>query len=75
MMADDLDAILLPVSRLTVLTPDAGRAALVRERCRARLRQRAPKSRGTLGLALFGSLCALYLAGIALDILRLQGVV
>jgi hypothetical protein len=56
-----------------VLSPDARRAALVRERCRARMR-RAPEPRRMLGPALFGSLCVLYLAALVLDVLRLRGV-
>jgi hypothetical protein len=70
-MADHPDPVLRAFSRLTVLTPDARRSALLRERCRAAIR-RAPPPERRLGLALFGSLCALYLAGLAVDILRLQ---
>jgi len=72
-MVDDEDPVLRGISELTVLTPDARRAAVLRERCRARLR-RAPEPRRTLGPALFGSLCVLYLAALVLDVLRLRGV-
>jgi hypothetical protein len=71
-MVDESDPVLRAISRLTVLTPDARRAVRLSERCRARMR-RAPQPERRLGLALFGSLCVLYLAGIAIDLLRLQG--
>jgi hypothetical protein len=72
-MIDDEDSVLLAVRGLAELTPDPERSAGRRARCRARLR---PERRRhlTLGLALFGSLCVLYLAAIALDILRVQRV-
>ena len=74
MTADDApDPVLLGVSRLTVLTPDERRAALLRERCRARMR-RTPKRKPALGPALFSGLCVLYLAALLLDVLRLRGV-
>ena len=73
MTIDHSDPILRGISELTVLTPDARRAAVFRERCRARLR-RAPEPQPTLGPALCGSLCVLYLAGLVLDVLRLRGV-
>jgi hypothetical protein len=72
---DDPDAVLLSVSRLAMLTPDARRAARTRERCRARLRRPVPASQRNVGLALCGALGVLYLAALALDILRLRGVV
>jgi hypothetical protein len=70
---DESDQVLRGISELTVLTPDARRAALVRDRCRARLR-RAPQPPQTLGPALFGSICVLYLTALVLDVLRLRGV-
>ena len=72
-MVDDNDPVVRGISELSVLTPDVHRAAVLRARCRARL-QRAPASRATLGPALFGSLCVLYLAALVLDVLRLRGV-
>jgi hypothetical protein len=72
--ADDAsDPVMLGISRLTVLTPDVRRAALLRERCRARMRH-TPKRKHALGPALFSGLCVLYLAALLLDVLRLQGV-
>jgi hypothetical protein len=70
---EDADPVLIRLSRLPVLTPDARRAARRRARCRAGLRP-ARRPHRTLGLALFASLCVLYLAAIALDILRVRGV-
>lgn len=72
-MVDDKDPVLRGISELTVLIPDARRAAVLRERCRARLR-RTSEPRRTLGPALLGSLCVVYLAALVLDILRLRGV-
>jgi hypothetical protein len=71
-MVDDTDPVLRGISELTVLTPDARRAAVLRERCRARLR-RTPEPRRTFGPALLGSLCVVYLAALVLDIMRLRG--
>jgi hypothetical protein len=70
---DDPDPVLRGISALPVLTPDARRSAVVREHCRARMRQTA-EPRPTLGPALLGSLCVLYLSAIVLDVLRLRGV-
>ena len=68
MTADDApDPVLLGINRLTVLTPDERRAALVRERCRARMRH-APKRKRALGPALFGGLCVVYLTALLLDV-------
>ena len=72
MTTDAPDAILRSVSRLEVLTPDPRRAARTRERCHARLRRPVPTSPPTVGLALCGALGVLYLAALALDILRLR---
>ena len=72
-MVDDADPVLRGISELPVLSPDARRAAVHRERCRTRLR-RAPEPPPTLGPALLGSLCVVYLAALVLDVLRLRGV-
>ena len=73
MIGDDAsDPVVRRISRLPVLIPDDRRAAQVRARCRARM-QRAPQARRVLGQALFTGLCVLYLSALALDVLRLRG--
>ena len=73
MIVDDVsDPVVRGLGRLPVLTPDARRAARLRERCRAQLR-RTPKPRRVLGPALFTGLCVLYLSALFLDVLRLRG--
>ena len=74
MTVDDApDLVLRSVGQLPVLTPDELRSAQLRARCRARL-QRPPQPKRRLGPALFTGLCVLYLSALALDVLRLRGV-
>ena len=66
------DPVLRRISRLPVFIPDERRAALLRQRCRARVR-RTPPPRRVLGPAVFTGLCVLYLSALVLDVLRLRG--
>jgi hypothetical protein len=69
---------------LPILTPNPGRAELVRTRCRARLvrnQQRLKRrasiatfARHVLAPALIGGFCVLYVAALVANTLRLYGV-
>jgi len=73
MIVDDAsDPVLRSIGRLALLTPDQRRAARVRERCRAQMRD-APKPERRLGPVLLTGLCVLYLSALVLDVLRLRG--
>lgn len=69
---DDVDPLLRDISQLTVLAPDARRAAQLRARCHARMR-REPRPRRLLGPVVFAGLCVLYVTALVIDVLRLQG--
>jgi hypothetical protein len=68
------DPVARRLRRLEVLVPDQRRAEQVRQRCRVRLR-RPPASDSRLAPVLVTSLCVLYLCAIAIDVLRLRGVI
>ncbi len=56
------------IEHLAVLTPDPARSARTRERCR---RQLAPRPAWhPLGRAAFAGFCAIYLAAVAVNALR-----
>lgn len=74
-MIDDADdPVVHRLRRLEKLAPDQRRAEQVRQRCRARLR-RPPAPDSRLAPVLVTSLCVLYLFAIAIDVLRLRGVI
>jgi hypothetical protein len=68
------DPVARRLRRLEVLVPDQRRAEQVRQRCRARLR-RPPAPDSGIAPVLVTSLCVLYLCAIAIDVLRLRGVI
>ena len=69
---DDFDPLRRDIGQLTVLAPDERRAARLRARCRAQMRRPLEPQR-RLGAVCFAGLCAVYLTALALDVLRLRG--
>jgi hypothetical protein len=82
--ADEIDAIVTGTRRVPMVAPDPVWSDQLRERCRARIAQRArpaPRSPGPgaraeyiLATALVGSFSALYLLGVVYDVIRLYRV-
>ena len=80
---DTHDHMLQNIDRLRPLTPDPGRAARVRARCHARLSRSRRRSERAAMVAGFGlrvlapvvvfGLCAVYLASLVGQALRLRG--
>ncbi len=72
MADDDLDQLRRDIGQVTVLAPDERRTAQLRARCRATM-GREPRPPLRLGPVAFAGLCALYLAALVIDVLRLRG--